>query len=78
MLLSWWKSQVPSPAGVLGASAHTYIPGTLEVEAGGSEAEGHPWLHTEFKASLAYVTVLGEEEEEEGGDGGGEEEVCMY
>lgn len=30
---------------------------TWEVEAGGSEVQGHPWLHSEFEASLGYVRL---------------------
>lgn len=26
-----------------------------EPEAGGSEVQGHPWLHSKFEASLGYV-----------------------
>lgn len=29
--------------------------GTWEVEAGGSQVQGHPQLHNEFEASLAYL-----------------------
>jgi hypothetical protein len=30
-------------------------PRTQEVEAGGSEVQGDPWLHSEFKTSLEYI-----------------------
>jgi hypothetical protein len=32
-----------------------YNPNTPDVETGGSEIQGHFWLHTKFKASLGYM-----------------------
>jgi hypothetical protein len=39
------------PAEVVLAS---FDPGTWEVDAGGARVQGHPWLQSEFKASLGY------------------------
>lgn len=33
---------------------HGYNSGSWKVQAGGSEAEGHPWLPSQFQASLGY------------------------
>ena len=49
---------------------HTCNSNTWEVEAGGSEVQGHPWLHSEFKASpelLETQTRREEGKEREGG-----------
>lgn len=37
---------------------HACDPSIQEVEAGGSGVQDHPQLHSEFKASLAYVRPL--------------------
>ena len=37
----------------LGMVAHTCHPSTWEVEAGGSEVQGHPWTHYEGAAQGA-------------------------
>lgn len=34
---------------------HTYNPSIWEVYAGGSEIQGHLWLHSEFEASPGYM-----------------------
>lgn len=34
---------------------HACNSNTQEVEGGGSEVQGHPQLHSEFKASLGYI-----------------------
>lgn len=34
---------------------HSYNPSTLEVEAGGLESQGYPWLHRKFECSLGYM-----------------------
>ena len=34
---------------------HICHPSTWEMEAGGSGVQGHPWLHSEFEASLGYM-----------------------
>lgn len=31
---------------------------SMEVEAGGSEAQDHPWLHRNLKTSLVYVIPI--------------------
>ena len=31
------------------------VPTSWEVKAGGSEVQGYPWLHSEFKVSLSYM-----------------------
>lgn len=33
----------------------SFDPSTWEVDAGGERVQGHPWLQSEFKASLGYV-----------------------
>lgn len=38
----------------LGIVVYTCNLNTREVETGGSELQGHPWLHREFKTSLGY------------------------
>lgn len=35
--------------------AHAYNPSTQEVEAGGSEVEGYPWLRIKFQDRLSYM-----------------------
>lgn len=39
----------------LDMGVHTRNPGTLEAQTGISEVQGHPWLPSEFKASLNYA-----------------------
>jgi hypothetical protein len=39
----------------LGVRAHTWSPSTQEAEAGGSEIQGQPGLHSKFKANLNYL-----------------------
>jgi hypothetical protein len=34
---------------------YTYNQGTMEVEAGGSEIQGHSWLQRELDVSLSYM-----------------------
>lgn len=34
---------------------HIYNPSTGEVEAGGSESEGHPWHHSKFEVSMGHT-----------------------
>lgn len=41
--------EIPSP---VAGSADTY---TQEVETGGLEGRGYPWLHSKFEASLSYT-----------------------
>lgn len=55
-LTSIHKAQglIPSPAQSMSV-LNTCNPSTWEVEAGGSEVEGHPWLHKEFEAGLGYM-----------------------
>lgn len=59
------KPRAPSLLYKQAVKVHTYNASTWELEAGGSGAQGHPWLPTEFKASLQEAcweeesTVLG-------------------
>lgn len=49
---------VPNTSGV---AIHVHNPSTWQVEAGGSEMYSHPWLNSEFEASLAsHETLLRE------------------
>jgi hypothetical protein len=32
-----------------------YNPNTLKMEAGGSEIQDHPWLHSQCEATLGYI-----------------------
>lgn len=39
----------------LGMVVHAYNPSTQEMEAGGSEFQGHPCPHSNFEAILGYI-----------------------
>lgn len=39
------------------------IPALGEVESGGSEVQGHSWLHSGFEASLGYMTLTQKQHE---------------
>lgn len=39
----------------LGTVEHACTPRTLELELGGSEIQGHPWLRSQFEANLGCL-----------------------
>jgi hypothetical protein len=49
--------------------AHAQSPKDRAMEAGESEVHGHPWLRSEFRASLGYIETLSLRKT--GGEGGG-------
>ena len=63
MQLDWQKACVrctepgiqPPAAPKLGLVTHAYNPSTQEMEAGGSEVQSPPQLHSKFEASLGYM-----------------------
>lgn len=44
---------------------HACSPGTWEVEAVESEAQSHPWLHSEFEARLGSIRPLSKKEKKD-------------
>lgn len=38
--------------------AHAYNPRTQEVEAGGSELQGHPQLHSKFEVRVTTFNII--------------------
>lgn len=48
----WTSSQEPL---ILHGVAHTSISRTWDVEAGGSEAQEHPWLHSKLQDTLDLI-----------------------
>jgi len=49
----WIRSLVPQKLGMLVAAYNT---STQEVKAGESEVQSHPWLLSELKTSMGYVS----------------------
>lgn len=56
-VLTCMKTWVPSSAQHgQGVMAHSYNPSTQEVEEGGTEVKGQPWLLSKLEPSLVYLT----------------------
>lgn len=59
--IALWAECLPSIQEVLGFKLHHCInqacsnPSIWEMEKGGSDIQGHSWLHSKFMASLGYM-----------------------